>query len=178
MASLPLVGKAHAAEAGAPFVWFVYASSLDRAAFADWCGQHGYTLPSFEGAFPARLRDHRLTFDVASRFWGGGVASVGPAAGEGVEGLCIPMPGDAKGLVEHKEGAISGLYEPFEATAEPLAGGAPVAVRVFRSAPSRRAPTELAPSRGFLEAVLRGARASGLSAAWISRLEADLGRAV
>jgi len=39
MPGLPVVGKAHEdARAGAPFVWFIYGSSLDRDAFAHWAG--------------------------------------------------------------------------------------------------------------------------------------------
>jgi hypothetical protein len=174
MAPLPIVGKAHQAPAGQDFSWFAYASSLDRAAFAAWCEQHGYKLPDFAGAQPARLRGYRLSFDVQSRFWGGAVASLLEDANASVEGLLIPLPGSARGLVDHKEGAISGLYAPFEAEAEPLAGGAPVRALVYRASPDRRLPAEAEPSRGFLEALVRGARESGLSAGYVAALEARL----
>ena len=59
MPSLPVVGKAHEAEAGAPFVWFVYGSSLDRDAFAKWADEHGYRLPDFAAARAARLDGYR-----------------------------------------------------------------------------------------------------------------------
>ncbi len=113
MPPLPVVGKAHEASAGADFIWFIYGSSLDRDAFAKWADEHGYRLPDFSTARPARLDGFRLAFDVQSRFWGGAVASLRSAPGESVEGLALPMPGSARGLVDHKEGAISGLYAPF-----------------------------------------------------------------
>jgi len=120
MPGLPVVGKAHEAGAGTPFVWFIYGSSLDREAFAAWAGEHGYRLPDFAAARPARLEGHRLAFDVQSKFWGGTVASLRAAPGELVEGIALPLPGEARGLVDHKEGAISGLYAPFAVEVRPF----------------------------------------------------------
>jgi hypothetical protein len=168
--ALPVFGKAHEAQATAPFTWFVYGSSLDRAAFAEWAAAHGYTLPELAGAVPARLEGWRLAFDVVSRHWGGAVASLAEAPGQFVEGLAVPLPGAARGLVDHKEGAVSGLYEPFPVTLAPVAGGAPMPAVAFRAAPGRRLPAEAAPSAAYLQVMVRGARACGLSAAWQERL--------
>lgn len=168
---LPVVGKAHEAEAAdAPFHWFIYGSSLDRDAFAHWAKEHGYQVPDFAGAIPARLAGHRLAFDVVSKFWGGFVGHPVPAEGAAVEGIALPMPATARGLVDHKEGAISGLFEPFVAEVEPLAGGAPIRAVVYRAVASRRAAKEQRPAPRWLETVAAGARAFGLSPAWIATL--------
>src|SRR5271163_4032952 len=125
---LPVVGKAHEVKSGgAPFHWFIYGSSLDRAAFEAWAQEHGYRVPDFARAVPARLAGYRLSFDVRSKFWGGATASLTEDAAGAVEGIALEMPGDARGLVDHKEGAISGLYRPQAVTVEPLTGGAPIA---------------------------------------------------
>jgi gamma-glutamylcyclotransferase len=171
MPSLPVVGKAHEAGAGAPFTWFVYGSSLDRGAFEKWAGEHGYRVPDFSAARPARLDGFRLAFDVQSRFWGGAVASLREAPGESVEGLALPMPGDARGLVDHKEGAISGLYAPFAVTLT-VGDGETIPALAYRAA--RPSPTELPPSRAFVETLVRGAESSRLSAGWIGKLRALL----
>jgi hypothetical protein len=170
--SLPVVGKAHEAKAGSgPFHWFIYGSSLDRAAFAAWAEQHGYRVPDFGGAAAARLDGYRLAFDVASRFWGGAVASLVEAGGESVEGLALPLPAEARGLVDHKEGAISGLYEPFSVEVTPLAGGSRIAAIAYRAAASRRLTSEQPPAPAFLDALIRGARDFRLSDGWVARLE-------
>jgi hypothetical protein len=170
--ALPVFGKAHeATAAAAPFTWFVYGSSLDRPAFAEWAGSHGYLVPAFEGAAPARLQGFRLAFDVVSRHWGGAVASLAEAPGDFVEGLAVPLPGAARGLVEHKEGAVSGLYTGFEVQLQPMAGGTPLPAVAFRAAAGRRLPAEAPPSQAYLEVMIRGARASGLSAEWLERLQ-------
>jgi hypothetical protein len=102
--------------------------------------------------------------------WGGPVASLSEAPGDAVEGLAVPMPGEARGLVDHKEGAVSGLYEAVAVTLETGAG--PVPALAFRVAPARRLAQDGPPAPSYLEVMLRGARASGLSPAWIGRLEA------
>jgi hypothetical protein len=155
---LNVVGRAHEAPAGGDFTWFVYGSSLDASAFGAWARDHGYRAPDLSRGRPARLRDFRLVFDAPSRMWGGPVASLAPS------------PGDARGLVDHKEGAVSGLYEPFPVTLE--TDGGPVPAVAFRVSAARRLPADGPPSPGYLDVMLRGARASGLSPAWIARLEA------
>jgi hypothetical protein len=160
------VGKAHEAGAGAPFNWFIYGSSLDVEAFRAWAGEHGYSLPDFSRAQPARLDGFRLSFDVRSRFWGGAVASLVEAPGQFVEGLSLPMPGEARGLVDHKEGAISGLYVTFPV--EIAVGGGKVQALAYRAA--RPLPSEETPSAAFLQTLVRGARAWKLSDEWIASI--------
>jgi len=167
--SLNVVGRAHQAGPSAGFTWFVYGSSLDAEAFADWARDHGYRLPDFSSARPARLRGWRLAFDAPSKMWGGPVASLAESAGEEVEGLAVPMPGGARGLVDHKEGAVSGLYEAVPVTLE--TGTGPVEALAYRVSPARRLPADGPPAPAYLDALLRGARAVGLSPAWIARLE-------
>jgi|MudIll2142460700_1097286.scaffolds.fasta_scaffold656660_2 hypothetical protein len=169
LASLPVHRDPQRPAAG--FTWFVYGASLDRVEFTDWAGRHGYHLPDFSAAVPARLPGYRLAFDVASRSWEGAVASLAESPGDQVEGLALPLPGAARGLVDHREGVLSGLYVPFEVSLLPLAGGQPIAAIAYRSHPSRRLPAESPPSPVYLEALIRGARAAGLSPGWVAHLE-------
>jgi gamma-glutamylcyclotransferase len=168
--ALPVFGKAHEAQATADFIWFVYGSSLDRGAFAEWAEGHGYAVPDLSTGRPARLHGWRLSFDVLSRHWGGAVASLAEAPGDWVEGLAVPMPGAARGLVDHKEGAVSGLFAPFPITLRD-ADGRELEALAYRAAPGRRLPADAPPSAGYLEVVRRGAQAAGLSAEWLARLD-------
>lgn len=169
--ALPVTGPSRDPAAGQDFTWFVYGSSLDEASFAAWAQEHGYELPDLSRGRPARLDGFRLAFDVVSRHWGGAVASLAETPGDFVEGLAVPMPGSARGLVDHKEGGESGLYRPFDVTVRPLDGGAPIAAVAYRAAPARRLAVEGAPSLAYIDALVRGARAAGLSSGWIARLE-------
>src|SRR5919197_3929849 len=152
---LPMAGAAD-------FVWFIYGSSLDRDAFAAGAREHGPVPPDFSRAFAARLDGWRLCFDVPSRFWGGAVGSLAAAPGSSVEGLASPVPGTARALTDHKEGAASGLYRPVQVMVEPLHGGSPTAAITYVANPDRRLASETSPSDAWLETVIRGARAAGL----------------
>jgi gamma-glutamylcyclotransferase len=162
--SLPIAGHFE-------FVWFIYGSSLDRTAFEAWAREHGYDVPDLSRGFPARLDGWRLAFDVASRYWGGAVGNLVAAPSRSVEGLALPLPGSARALADHKEGANSGLYQAIEVTVVPLAGGTPTPAVAYVALPDRRLPTEAPPSPAWLDAVLRGARAARLSDTWIRELE-------
>src|SRR5579859_3447426 len=166
MAKLPLI--APQAVASGDFVWFVYGSSLDFDAFATWAREHGYRLPDPAKAEPARLPGWRLAFNVRSNFWGGVVASVAEAPGETVEGLAWSLPAGALGLVRHKEGVLSGLYE--ERKAKVAAASGEKEAHLYVAASTRTVP-EAKPAARFLETLIKGARERGLSGEWIARLE-------
>ena len=150
------------------FNWFVYGSTLDFDAFAEWCAQHGYQLPDLAAAKPARLPGWRLAFNVRSNFWGGVVASLVEDPASSVEGVVIPLAAESLGFVRHKEGVVSGLFEERAAKGE--AGGASVDCKVFVAAPARTVP-EGAPAPRFVQTILKGARDRGLSPEWIATLE-------
>ena len=73
-------------------------------------------------------------------------------------------------LADHKEGALSGLYEPFAVAVTALAGGASIDALAYRSNPARRLPNEASASPAFLAALRDGAREWGLSAAYQEEL--------
>jgi hypothetical protein len=171
--ALPIVGSAHERQDTQAFTWFIYGSSLSRRAFAEWAERHHYALPDFARAVPVKLDGYRLSFDVQSGFWGGAVASLTEAKDQSVEGIALPLPGAAKTLVDHKEGALSGLYEPFAVWVSPLAGGgagATFAALAYRASAGRRLPTEATPAPSFVTALREGAKDWGLSAAYQTML--------
>src|SRR5438105_2031729 len=129
MAKLPVF--APQATAAGDFEWFAYGSSLDFDAFKAWCGEHGYAIPDLAAAAPARLEGWRIAFNVRSNFWGGVVASVLEAPNEFVEGIRIPLPAGALGLVRHKEGVLSGLFQERELDAR---------TRLYVASPERTVP--------------------------------------
>jgi hypothetical protein len=168
--ALPIVGTAHEKPAGEGFTWFIYGSSLSRSAFQTWAERHQYPLPDFSKAIPARLSGYRLSFDISSGFWQGAVASLVPATEHTVEGIALPLPGTSRVLVDHKEGALSGLYEPFAVTVTPLAGGTAIEALAYRSNPGRRLAGESPAAPSFVEALRAGAREWGLSDTYLQEL--------
>jgi gamma-glutamylcyclotransferase len=171
--SLPLVPPPSSGAPSTPFVYFAYGSSLDSEALTAWCGEHGYRVPDFAMAKPATLSGWRLAFNVRSRFWGGAVASLIADPQGKVEGVAIPLPGNARDFTRHKEGVLSGLYREIELKV--LSGGTEIAVVAYVAAGDRALPVEEAPSPKFLEAMIRGSTAHGLSPTWVEQLRSRLG---
>lgn len=172
--ALPIIGSAHTEATGSDFIWFIYGSSLSRPAFAAWALRHHYPLPDFAKAVPALLRNYQLSFDVESGFWGGAVASLREAPGQVVEGIALPMLASARVLVDHKEGALSGLFEPVEVEVTPLAGGQALHALAYRTHPARRLTVDALPAPSYVSALREGAKEWGLSAAYQDAL-AQLG---
>jgi gamma-glutamylcyclotransferase len=168
--ALPIVGSAHEGPSQEDFAWFIYGSSLSTSAFRAWAERHHYPVPDFSQAIPAKLAGYRLSFDIPSGFWGGAVASLVPAADRSVEGIALPLPGGSRVLVDHKEGALSGLYQPFVVSVTAAVGGGSIDALAYRSNPERRLATEAPPAPAFLEALREGAKEWKLSAAYQAEL--------
>lgn len=151
------------------FFWFIYGSSLNAEALSAWCREHSCDMPDLAAGRPARLPGYRLAFNIPSKFWGGLVASLVEDPASSAEGLLVPMPEHALEFVHHKEGVLSGLYEEHEMTAETAEGKQPC--RVFIGHPARTV-AEGPPARDFIATVVAGARADGLSPAWVEKLAA------
>lgn len=172
------VMKARAAAAkNPPRLYFAYSTVLDREAFDTWKAQHGYdafTLPAGE---VAEALDLDLVYDFPSRWWGGRVAGLADVKGASVFGRLFEVPGPDWPIVQHKEGAITGMCVERAVTVRlggtgGDAGGRTIEATAFTTNPARRS-ADGPVSAKFVEALVRGAGAAGLPAPWIERLRAQ-----
>jgi hypothetical protein len=154
-------------QAAPPRLYFAYSTVLDRIAFEAWRTEHGYgsfDLP--EGAI-AEVPDVDLVYDFPSRWWGGRVAGLADRPGASVFGRLFTVAGVDWPIVQHKEGAITGMC--VERPVWVLAGGARREATAFTTNPAR-ASLEGPVSARFVEALVRGAQAAGLPGAYLERL--------
>ncbi len=147
------VAEARASGAGARR-YFGWSSILDADAFAEWKASHGHELDLSVGRL-ARLPDHTLAWNLASRYWGGRVPGIVPAPGREVWGMLWDVRAEDWPVLEHKEGVVTGLCVPMTVRIEADDATA------FTTNPARAASGGPI-SSGFLEAWARGARKSGL----------------
>jgi hypothetical protein len=150
-----------------PRLYFAYSTVLDRTAFEAWRTEHGYgsfELP--EGAVAEAL-DVDLIYDFPSRWWGGRVAGLADRPGASVFGRLFTVAGIDWPIVQHKEGAITGMC--VERPVRVLTGGERLEATAFATSPER-ASLEGPVSARFVEALVRGARAAGLPGAYVARL--------
>src|SRR5689334_22896390 len=103
------VRRAREAAQGGTRYYFGYSTILDREAFLEWRGQHGYTdfeLPEGELAEAPGLD---VVFDFPSRFWGGRVAGLVDTPSASVFGRVYEIAAKDWPVVQHKEGAVTGM---------------------------------------------------------------------
>lgn len=156
------------ADASATRLYFGYSTILDRAAFEEWRGQHGYDFFSLPEGRLGEALDVDLVYDFPSRWWGGRVAGLEDAPGRSVYGRLYEIGGKDWPIIQHKEGAVTGMCVERPVRVR-LEGGQVVEALAFTTSP-RRASKEGPLSSRFLEALVRGAQAAGLPAAYIERL--------
>lgn len=148
-----------------PFLYFAFGSHLD----AEWLHTH---CPSARFVAAACLPDHRLAFSIESRnTWHGGVADVVSSAGDEVWGALWLVAGEESWALDEQEGLHRDppAYRRYAVRVRTLAGDHVECRSYCVAAPDPRGFT---PSPAFKRTLLRGARACGLPAPYIARLEA------
>jgi gamma-glutamylcyclotransferase len=148
-----------------PFLYFAFGSNLDEARLTLHC-------PSARLVGAARLPDHRLAFSIESKnTWHGGVADIRPAPGDHVWGALWVIDGADSRELDDQEGVFRDppAYGRVTVEVETPAGDR-VRCRSYQVVSPD--PKGFAPSPAFRETIVRGARAVGLPAEYVARLEA------
>ncbi|MCI0574295.1 MAG: gamma-glutamylcyclotransferase [Myxococcaceae bacterium] len=156
-----------AAQEGVTRRYFGYSTILDREAFEEWRGQHGYGFFELPEGQLAEALDVDLVYDFPSRWWGGRAAGLMDRPGARVWGRVYEIPGKDWPIVQHKEGAVTGMSVEREVRVR--VGGQEVVATAFTTSP-RRASMDGPVSQRFVEALVRGARSAGLPAEYVERL--------
>jgi len=163
------VMKARDTADGATRAYFAYSTILDRAAFDEWRGQHGYLFFKLPEGVVAEALDVDLVFDFPSRWWGGRVAGLTDKPGASVHGRLFEVSGKDWPVIQHKEGAVTGMCVEREVRVR--AGGRELKAVAFTTRPDR-ASLDGPVSPRFVEALVRGAQSAGLPPAYIEKLQA------
>ncbi len=149
--------------------YFAYSTILDRAAFEEWRAQHGYEFFNLPEGELAEAVDVDLVYDFPSRWWGGRVAGLEDKPGARVFGRVFEIAGSDWPIVQHKEGAVTGMSVEREVKLK--IGGKELTATAFTTNPSR-ANREGPVSARFVEALSRGAQSAGLPADYVAKLRA------
>jgi len=157
---------------GPPRLYFAYSTVLDPAAFEEWRHQHGYDFFQLPEGARAEALDVGLVYDFPSRWWGGRVAGLEDRPGGVVHGVLFEIAPKDWPILQHKEGAVTRMCVEREVRVR--TGAAERTAMAFTTAPGRKSLEGPVSSR-FVDALVRGARAAGLPAEWISALEKPVG---
>ncbi|MEW5737676.1 MAG: gamma-glutamylcyclotransferase [Myxococcota bacterium] len=164
------VMKARAAAGQGTKRYFAYSTILDRAAFEEWRGQHGYDFFELPQGRLAEGKDLALIYDFPSRWWGGRVAGLVDQPGSSVWGRLFEIAEKDWPIIQHKEGAVTGMCveRPVRVTID----GQALDAIAFTTNPAR-ASSDGPVSGRFVEALTRGAQAAGLPDAYVKSLAAS-----
>ena len=162
------VMRARTAAAGADArLYFAYSTILDRRAFEQWRTEHGYGFFDLPPSKLAEGLDVDLVYDFPSRWWGGRVAGLVDRPGTSVFGRLFEIRGLDWPIIQHKEGAITGMCVEREVTVR--CEGREQKATAFTTRPER-ASLEGPVSAQFVEALLRGAKAAGLPDSYLEAI--------
>jgi len=162
-----MVMKARAQAGQGTRRYFAYSTILDRAAFEEWRGQHGYDFFELPQGQLAEAVDVTLVYDFPSRWWGGRVAGLKAQAGATVWGRVFEIAEKDWPIIQHKEGVVTGMC--VELPVKVRVAGEVLEAIAFTTNPVR-ASADGPVSTRFVEALTRGAEAAGLPEAWVKSL--------
>jgi hypothetical protein len=148
-------------------LYFAYSGVLDREAFEIWLEEHSYQFFTLPEGQVAEAKGVDLIFDFPSRWWGGRVAGLVEKEGSSVFGRLFEIPAKEWPIVQHKEGVVTGMS--VETALRVSVNGQEYEATAFVTSPNRRS-LDGPVSERYVEALVRGAQASGLPAGYIASL--------
>jgi hypothetical protein len=150
-------------------LYFAFGSNLDPDQMKVRC-------PGHRVVGMAALRDHKLVFPIFSNSWNGGVASLQLSHGNDVWGVVYDLTEDDLRSLDGYEGyhgpGAQNLYEREPLWVElvrPEDGSVPRRVKAFAYL-ARVAANPSPPSPAYMDAVIKGAIAHGLSDEYVAAL--------
>lgn len=156
--------------------YFAYGSNLNTRAIAEWCRHHGKKLPSMRNGRPAILQNYRLCFPIYSEFWGGGIADIAYDPGKSVGGAVFQLTEPEIRVLDEKigrrldpAGREVGTYRRLEIKVSPMGKGEPMSAMTYQGINVEK--YHIPPSQFYMDLVIQGAYANGLSMLWISYLQ-------
>lgn len=156
--------------------YFAYGSNLNAHAVAEWCRHYGLRPPSMKAGRAAVVENYRLCFPIYSEYWGGGIADIVYDPGKSVAGVLYDLSAAELKVLDRKVGrkvdqgeVESGVYRRVEVSVRAMGRGEAVNAITYQGTAGDRG--HIPPTRHYMDLVIQGAYAHGLSMMWISYLQ-------
>ncbi|MGF1633810.1 MAG: gamma-glutamylcyclotransferase family protein [Phycisphaerae bacterium] len=156
-------------------LYFAYGSNLNAKAVHEWCRPYGHKSPVLRNPRAAVLENYRLCFPVFSEFWGGGTADIEYDAGKYVSGALYELTDADARILDLKVGRKTegdreiGLYKPIEVEVSLLGHTDPIKCVTYQGVSVEK--YHIPPTTYYMDLLIQGAYAVGLSMMWISYLQ-------
>lgn len=156
--------------------YFAYGSNLNARAVAEWCRHHGKRLPSLRNGKPAVLQNYRLCFPLFSEAWGGGIADIIYDPGKSVSGALFELTELEQRVLDEKVGRRLdanvkeiGTYRRLDIVVSPIGKGEAIKAMTYQGLLVEK--YHIPPSQFYMDLLIQGAYANGLSMMWIAYLQ-------
>lgn len=156
--------------------YFAYGSNLNSRAVSEWCRHYAHRPPLLKSGKPAVLDNYRLGFPIYSDYWGGGVADIVYDPGKYVMGALLEVSETDMAILDQKigrkvdgNGKEMGVYARVDVKVSPLGKGEPLKAVTYMGINVDR--YHVPPTKHYMDLVIQGAYAYGLSTMWISYLQ-------
>ena len=155
--------------------YFAYGSNLNARAVAEWCRHHGHRPPNMKPGRPAVLDNYRLCFPIFSEYYGGGIGDIAYDPGKYVAGALFELNEAEMKILDAKVGRRVegdrevGVHKRVEVVVSPMGKGESVRAVTYQGISAEK--DHIPPTSFYMDLVIQGAYAHGLSIMWISYLQ-------
>jgi len=156
--------------------YFAYGSNMNPQAVAEWCRHYAHRAPAMKQAKPSILDNYRLSFSIYSEYWGGGIGDIAYDPGKYVAGALFDLSETEMKILDTKVGRKLdemdkeiGVYKRIEVAVAPLGKGESVQAVTYQGITVEK--DHIPPTLHYMDVVIQGAYATGLSMMWISYLQ-------
>lgn len=156
--------------------YFAYGSNLNSKAVSEWCRHYGHRAPAMKHGRPVILSNYRLCFPIYSDYWGGGIGDIEWDPGKYVAGVLFSMTEAEMSVLDLKVGRKVdemekeiGIYRRIDVVVEPMGKGESIHAVTYTGTSGEK--YHIPPTQHYMEQVVQGAYAYGISMMWISYLK-------
>lgn len=155
--------------------YFAYGSHLNAASVTEWCRQVGHKVPNLKKPIPSQLENYRLCFPIYSDYWRGGIADIAYDPGKAVYGALFELTEEDLAVLDKKVGRVLdagkeiGTFKRLDVKVIPSGKTQPLKAVTYQG--TRLEKYHIPPSRFYMDLVIQGGYACGLSMMWISYLQ-------
>ena len=157
-------------------LYFAYGSNLNARAVGDWAKSHGHRAPPMKNGKSAVLDNYRLCFPIYSEYWGGGIGDIVYDPGKYVAGSLFDLSENDLKILDAKvgrkideQGREIGVYKRIEVSVAQLGRKEQSMAITYQGVNVEK--YHIPPTHFYMDLVIQGAYAHGLSMMWISYLQ-------
>ena len=134
--------------------YFAYGSNMDKDDLDKWCDRKSLNRITFLSVKPAKLKDHKLSFNYFSKDRKAGAANIMASDGDYVYGLLMDIA-DADLKTLHRKEGHPHSYEQIPIEVETFDGAMVRNVKTYKAIKERELSSHQPPTREYLDLIIK-----------------------